>query len=341
MKNTHIEQQPPAPRAPTAKEVLAQVADNLRKGGAALPVPVEIEAPTIDGTLKTGLSIALCVVEEKLKELAAMAPEDNAAHRVLFALPPIALSDSTAVAVPEMPAQKVVTGDKEVDAVLWLHEVINTGNPDLIAKAKEAAARITTPLKEVQKRYENYLHRAHPGNWVVGLASIGFADLDGLARSATTKALRQQEARARFGENIHLDTDAEKFCNGALVGLDRSGMFSEFDAAEVDARFDALLEQRPGTLSDCLLELNFWIELYWLRNAVHKHSETSEEVHARENYVFRMLSRIPPRDADEAAEVFRYLSSNDGMDRAHTGAIILNLIGAPEPYKANRGDERA
>jgi hypothetical protein len=90
-------------------------------------------------------------------------------------------------------------------------------------------------------------------------------------------------------------------------------------------------------LTDCVLELVFWSELYWLRNAVHQHSDCSAEGQARQDYVFRLMSRIPPRDADEAAEVFRYLSSNDGMDRAHTGAIILNLIGAPEPYRAKRG----
>ena len=268
-----------------------------------------------------------------------MSAVDNPIHRALFSLPPIRPSSSTELVVPDMPAQKVVTGDIEVDAVLWLREVISTGQADLIQKAKTAAAQIKTPLKELQKRYSDYLQRAHPGNWVAGMASIGFADLDELATSATTRAARRHEAQARFGAGIFDDTPAEKFCFEALKRVRKGARGWGFDVAQVDKRFDAHPEQRPSSLTDCIAELTYWQELYWLRRAVGDCGDTSEQVNAREDYVFRMLSRIPRRSADEAAEVFRYLTSNDGMDRAHTGAIILNLIGAPEPYKAKQGDD--
>lgn len=265
---------------------------------------------------------------------------DTPTHRELFSLPPIQFSAGTDLAVPQMPAQKVVTGDVEIDAVLWLREVISTGNADLIAKAKEAAKRIKTPPKEIEKRYTDYLARTHPGNWVAALSSLGFADLDRLATRTVERATRRHEAHARFGPGLAIfdDTPAEQFCFEALKRVRKGARGWGLDEAQVDKRFDARTDQRPNTLTDCIAELVYWRELYWLRHAVGDCGDTSEQVNARENYVFRMMSRIRPHDVQEATAVFRYLTSNDGMDRAHTGAIILNLIGAPEPYKANRED---
>lgn len=258
-------------------------------------------------------------------------------HSALFSLPPMQLSDSTAIAVLAMPVQKVVTGDIEVDAVLWLREVISTGRAELIEKAGVAALTIKTPLRDLEQRYAAHLARTNPGHWAAGFASIGFADLDALAMATIERDKRRQEARARFGNAIFDDTPAEQFCEQALAGLEAVKPWYELDAEQVDARFDAMLEQRPGTLMQCVCELTFWNDLYWLRNAVDSNSvDNSIQVNARQDYVFRLMSQIPPRDPDEAAHVFRYLTSNDGMDRSHTGAIILNLIGAPEPYLANR-----
>lgn len=261
----------------------------------------------------------------------------GAAHRALFSLPPMQFSDSTAIEVPAMPVQKVVTGDIEVDAVLWLREVISTGQPDLIHKAGVAAAKIKTPLKDLEKRYTDYLMRIHPGNWVAALSSFGFADLDRLADRAIERATRQREARSRFGDAIFDDTPAEQFCFDALKRVRKGPRGWGLDAAQVDKRFDARPDQRPATLADCIAELVYWRELYWLRHAVGDCGDTSDQVTAREDYVFRMMSRIAPRDVDEAAMVFHYLTANDGMDRAHSGSIILNLIGAPEPYHPHKG----
>lgn len=263
---------------------------------------------------------------------------DNLVHRALFSLPPIATSGSVDLVVPAMPAQTVVTGDAEVDAVLWLREVIRTGQADLIAKARRAAAKIKTPLKDIEKRYTAYLARAHPGNFAAVLSSFGFADLDSLAAGSIIRAQRRHEARARFGDTIFNDTPAEQFCSDALKRVRKGARGWGLDAAQVDKRFDARPDQRPVTLTDCIAELSYWRELYWLRHAAGDCGDTSEQVTAREDYVFRMMSRIPPRDVDEAAMVFRYLTSNDGMDRGHTGAIILNLIGAPEPYHPYKGE---
>ena len=57
---------------------------------------------------------------------------DNEQHRALFTLPPVMASRETLPSVPELPPQERVTGDKEVDAVLWLRSIINTGQRALI-----------------------------------------------------------------------------------------------------------------------------------------------------------------------------------------------------------------
>lgn len=318
--------------APTAREVLERVAAKLRANGAGGSAILDWPAD------RTRLSTALLVVEYQLDALAASAPRENPAHSALFRLPPTQASAETAIVVPAVPPQEVVTGDLEVDAVLWLRKVISTGNAALIQQAKAAALQIGTPLGELEKRYVAHLARTKPGNFAVALASFGFADLDSLAMTAIEQDKRRREARARFGDAIFDDTPAEQFCEQALAGLESVKPWYELNAEQVDARFDAMLEQRPGTLMQCVSELTFWSDLYWLRRAVDIDClDSSTPVNARQDYVFRLLCRIPPRDADEAADVFRYLTSNDGMDRSHSGSIILNLIGAPEPYHPPKG----
>lgn len=327
--------------APTAQTVLAQVASKLRRAGASVPVPVEASAPTVEGSMKSGLSIALCLVETELDNLAAAAPRDNPVHRALFSLPPIKASANTDVIVPEMPAQKTVTNDVEVDAILWLHEVIDTGNAALIAKAKEAARRIKTPAKELENRYREYLARTQPSNLLAALSSFGFADLDARAARSVEIMLRRQEAWARFGQGdaIYADTPAEKFCRKALKGLRAPKGKIFIEAAPVDARFDALPDQRPATLSDCLCELAYWSQLYWLRSAVGSWGDPSEQASARDDYVFRCLARIPPRDTAEAAAVLEWLLKSDRMGFDITSKILSNLIGAPKPYHPNEHGE--
>lgn len=102
--------------------------------------------------------------------------QDNQAFRALFTLPPIQPSNSTALAVPEMPMPKVVTGDREVDAVLWLQECVRTGHPALIDKALEAAKKITTPMEDLSLRYSQHLMRQNRSSMMAALCSMGFGE---------------------------------------------------------------------------------------------------------------------------------------------------------------------
>jgi polyhydroxyalkanoate synthesis regulator phasin len=252
---------------------------------------------------------------------------DNTIHRALFSLPPIQLSAETALAVPELPPQRLVTGDKEVDAVIWLREVIGTGQPALIAKAKKAAKKIKTPLKELEKRYSDYLARTSGRNLFATFGAVGFADLDGWEETSIKFAARRQEAHARFGDQLFHNTAAETFSEEALVGVKQGRDEWDLDKTAVETRFDERINQRPATLSDCLAELKFWTDLYWLRNAVDRDcAESGVQAHARKDYAFRCLGRILPRSTEEAHQVLQYLIDDGAMDWPESRGILMNLM---------------
>lgn len=250
---------------------------------------------------------------------------DNPVHRALFSMPPIQPSAQTLPAVPELPPQRTVTGDREVDAVLWLREVIATGQAALIQKAMEAAKRLKTPLAELEKRYTDYLIRSNPGNMFAAISSFGFADLERLAAIAVKRHLLQIEGRARFGDDLHAPTDAELFCVQALVGVTTGNL--GLDDNETAARFRLHPELLPHTISDVLHELHFWSALYGLRTAACRDHDELPEVGARGNFVFGLLATIRPRSRDEAKAVLRYLIENGRKGDSRADAILDNLIG--------------
>lgn len=253
---------------------------------------------------------------------------DNAAHRALFALPPIKASAETLPSVPELPPQRAVTGDAEVDALLWLREIIETGQAALIERAMEAAERIKTPRDVLEKRYRDHLTATNPGNLFAALSSFDLGNLEGLAVRSVEKHRLRIEGRARFGDNLLADTDAEVFCIEALDGL-RPGQWGMLDQGEVAERFKARPDLLPYTLADCLHELAYWADLYRLRNAVGQFAgdgDGPEEASARERFVFALLGEIRPRNREEAKAVLRYLIANRRKDDQEADAILDNLI---------------
>ena len=97
-----------------------------------------LKAGVTDGnTVRTGVR----VTDEK----------SNPEHRRLFAIPTAKPSCSTALAAPSLPEARVITGDREVDAMLWLKEVCQTARDvAIVDKALEAAAKIKTPAKAIE-----------------------------------------------------------------------------------------------------------------------------------------------------------------------------------------------
>ncbi|AIN60899.1 hypothetical protein [Pseudomonas soli] len=253
---------------------------------------------------------------------------DNPVQRALFTLPPMQITAGTSPAVQELPKQQAVTGDRDVDALLWLREVVSTGHPTHIDAAMEAAKRIKTPFKELELRYRSWLQAKHPNNMFAALSSFDLGNLESLAKSSVQKLARQTEARARFGDRVFSLTDAELFCESALDGLEPWDGF-DLNKAEVAARFRARPEQMPNTLSDCIHELQYWNDLYWLRNACEQYAgDPAPEASARDWFVFELLAEIRPRHKDEAKAVIRYLSISGRADhRQDCDRIIDNLIG--------------
>lgn len=253
---------------------------------------------------------------------------DNEQHRAMFTLPPISASTETLPSVPELPPQEVVTGDTEVDAVLWLRLIIGTGQAALIDRAMEGAKKIKTPLNVLEKRYTAHLMATNPGHPFAAMSSFGFADLETLATRAIERHRLRLEGTARFGDDLLADTEAEAFCIEALRGLKATGQFGDFDKSEVAARFNAHAELLPHTLADCLYELSYWDQLYRLRNAVDRDaSDGPPDATARDWFVFGLLAQIRPRDKAEALAVFRYLIASQRDDMAESEAILCNLIG--------------
>lgn len=255
--------------------------------------------------------------------------EDNQIHRVIFSLPPISLSAETLPAVQDLPSQQRVTGDKEVDAVLWLREVVKTGQPGAIATALEAAKKIRTPMKDLEKRYSDFLHNANPGNFFATFGAIGFGELERLATRSIEKLRLKVEAQARFpGETIWNDTPAEQFCERALKRCKGFKDYINNDQTEVAKRFHKFADHMPHTLADCLHELRFWRDLSHLRSASGEWGDGQHEAIAREWFVGRLLAIIPPRDAYEAEKVLDYLAARDSLDHEEMIAIARNLISA-------------
>lgn len=254
---------------------------------------------------------------------------DNLKHRTLFTLPPLRTSGETLPAVPEVPAPSAVTGDRELDAVLWLRQVIQTGHPALIDQALARARGIGTPAEVLERRYAAFLAGQNPGSeFVAALSSIGFADLEKLARETIKREQRRSEAAARFGERVFDLTPAEAFCAEALAGLEPRGMFGEFDHGESEAAFQSHPALLPHTLGDCLAELDYWGALYRLRNAVDRgYYDNPVETRARMHFVFGLLAQRRVRFKAEAVAVFRYLAAEQHMDDSRADGILLHLLG--------------
>ena len=252
--------------------------------------------------------------------------KDNPKHRAMFTLPEEQKATSTQPATLDLPPQQVVTGDKEVDALLWLRAVISTGQAGLIERAMEAAKRIETPFKELEKRYHDYLHVSQPGNFFATFGAIGFADLDSLAKKSIMIEQLRSEAMARYGDAIFDDTRAEVFCTEMLRGLDPRKDVIGYDKHEAAERFKQCPEYLPNTLADCLYELDYWSQLYRLRNAYDSYYDTSPESSAREWFIFGLLAEIRPRNRDEAKAVLKYMRDHERTDMDESDDIMDNLL---------------
>ena len=255
--------------------------------------------------------------------------QDNQAFRALFTLPPIQPSASTSLTVPEMPAPKVVTGDREVDAVLWLQECVRTGHQALIDKALEAAKKITTPMKDLGVRYGQYLMRQHGSSVMAAFGSMGFGELESQANSAIERQRKRHIALSRFGteESLFSDTPAEAACKKALRGVKRikNRVFNDYGMEQVAERFAKRPDLQANTLADCLHGRAYWHELDRLRTPFGC-GDSPAYAQAHDDHCFAMLAKIAPRTKEESFAVLEHIEEYDNTDRQESPAILRNLI---------------
>lgn len=266
---------------------------------------------------------------------------ENLEHQRLFAIPTSPPSDSTALVAPTLPEQTCITGDREVDALLWLGRVCKT-TTDLavLDKALEAAAKIQTPANDLEKRYSAWLMRqpgAHPMRTIFG--SFGMADIQGKVERARQRIRVNAEGRAIFGtlEAALAPTPAEAMLEQTISEWP-TGDFWNWSAeqlAEVFAR-----SVNPVSLTGCVAELRYWAWLYDIRRHLYATEypddytpDPSETVSARERYVEHRLTVLPPVDRAEAIYVADVLkdglidigSVDDGEKRAQVLDHLLRV----------------
>ena len=314
--NTTNTQQPVVARKRATADTVSRVLA-LRRAQSAKDVATALGLPI--GTVK-----AICS--------RAGLTRSNPRLREFFQLPEPVASHCTEVAMPpDLPEQTTVTGDKDVDAMLWLRRVVETGDADLIAKALEAAKRITTPAKELELRYGRHLAATAGSSFFAALGSMNFANLEGHAKSVIERKRKQRDALARMGgtiEAVFTNTPQEQFCMDTLAlvpTVEQPWKKPHPDLA--CAAFEQQADLVPHTLDDCLYELKFWSDLYWLRSAFPDSGDHWPEVNARTDYLLWCMGRIKPKTRAEAKDVLAYLVQEDGLNWTGSDAILENLIG--------------
>lgn len=302
---------------------------SVSAAAAVAALPIEQQQEVVAAGPQAVREVAKAVRNGKA---AAGTPNDNTAFRALLALPPIRQSASAELAIPVLPPRTAVTGDEEIDAVLWLQRVVDLGSPGLITKAVEAAKLIETPMKALADRYADHIIRNGGHTMQAVFETLGFGELERRAKGAIAKAARRHEALSRFGtmEALFADTPAEAACRAALDGMEAlQSNHYRFDEAQAAERFFALPALAPTSLEDCLHARNFWDALYRLRSAAGDIGDPDSAGQAHDDFAFAALERIPPRTTAEALTVLDYLVDQDAMNRGETNDILRNLIAGP------------
>jgi hypothetical protein len=156
---------------------------------------------------------------------------------------------------------------------------------------------------------------------------LGFADLEELAIRSRERLATLREATARLGNRPFATSPAEQFCIDVLSGLNFVPFCSD-DYAAVDQRFQSYPEFLPHTLSDCVYERVYWLQLLKLRHCLGGTLLDSApvEAHARLEFIVRCMGRIRPMNRKEARMAYRHLEDTDSLDEDETPSeVLLNL----------------
>ncbi|ELY3856763.1 helix-turn-helix domain-containing protein [Providencia rettgeri] len=270
-------------------------------------------------------------------------------HEQLFTIPNPSHSTELATIKP-LPKQEKITGNKQVDAYLWVMRVIGLNEPAHLPKAEQALEKITITPKEAQKVYEEYLYQAgaHPFQVVFGIMGIDDPkDKIQKAREAIEKA---KQVRGVFGnyDNAFEDVEAEKLIKSSQNYIDdpfygwtkkeikqgfRKGGCDIEKEKEDKARGFVDVLPNPETLTDVVREMDYWNWLYQMRSSAEKEmgyqfaGEQADYVYFRERWLETQLQVIRPTDREEAKAVWHWLKNSESMEYLpERDDVIDNLI---------------
>lgn len=232
------------------------------------------------------------------------------------------------IAVPMAPEK--ITGIPEIDAVLNLRRLIETGSETAISQALELGAALVASKdkqKEIERRYMQHLQATGGNAFIVALSSLGFADLPGLVSVVRRKRAAMAESLRYFADiNAAIATQpAEQRMIDILADVGRDGKYGDWSDEAMDRAFRRHPDIIPPSLTAVMAEVAFWARLYELRRPFFDCYDELPEVQARGTWLYSLLATIPPRSRAEALAVVDWLESRDlGHTLEH--AIMRNLI---------------
>jgi hypothetical protein len=261
----------------------------------------------------------------------------NPEHQRLFSIPTPAPSTERALVSAPLPDPEAITGDRELDAVLWLGHVIKTAvEPAVLDRAAEAASQITTPAKEIEQRYADWLQRqpgAHP--FQIAFAVVGAGDLEKQIERARERISVYREGLALFGshEAAMMPTPAEQMILDTIAPLP-DGEHWNWTPDELARLFARSIN--PASLTEVVNELRYWSwlgHLRWKMAETHgDYSDDSAEIDARRWWAESLLTTMLPQTRTEAGAVVDAIkaglidigSTDDGQRRA---GVYEHLLG--------------
>lgn len=276
------------------------------------------------------------------------AVQGNKEHQRLFMIP-VPQNIDIPLTQKELPVQKVITGDQQTDAYLWIVEVIKTNDPFYLSIAEEALSKLTITPKQAQENYSAYLSRNGAHALQIAFGSIGLDNPHELIEAAKLANIKAMEVLRVFGsfEAALEYTPAERLMRAEeIIALYEHGCLTEEELAEGVVRGQRVWEideQRreasqgfkdllpdPETLSDVIHELEYWNWLYRARSIALKelyndYPPDDYMISDREDYLAKKLEIIKPVDRKEAKQVLEWILENERFNEDNDN-ILLNLI---------------
>ncbi|MDC9591657.1 helix-turn-helix domain-containing protein [Xenorhabdus sp. XENO-10] len=278
---------------------------------------------------------------------------DNTAHKALFTLPEPRYSTALATVKP-LPVQRKITGNKQVDAYLWVLAVIRTNEPAHLEAAEAALKKLKITPKEAQQKYSDYLMKSGAAAFQVAFGTFSMDNPQGYIDRAKEQISDAAKVRATFESYeaaLELTEPEKLMLVGELAEIYEAGYYwNEKELTEGCMYGDRVTETEklrkttakgfteqlpePHTLSDVVREFLYWDWLYQMRNVAAKELDPNgfgDEryyIYDREDYLEEKLVTLQPISRQEAIDVCKWVLEEERFhDRELTDRIILNLVG--------------